>query len=165
MVKQMLQLVILFTIIIIILVKTPVIAYTGQIIYSSPCDTPEHYKVDFVDPRFQLSQSEFLTDIQQAETIWDQAVGKKLFTYDPQNASSLSINMVFDQRQSLNNQIDSLENQLNTEKNTIDPQGAQYEQESADFKKRLASLNEQISYWNSQGVAPRDEFNKLKSEQ
>ncbi len=162
--KKLLQLCLLLTVIAIILIKTPVIPYVGQLIYYSPCDQPISYKVDEVDPQFQLSRTEFLADIQQAETIWNQVTGKNLFIYDQKNGI-LSINLVYDGRQTLNNQITNLESQLQSEKNSIDPQMIKYQNLSADFKSKMQTLNSQISYWNSNGGAPPDEYTKLKAQQ
>src|SRR5258708_32096861 len=75
-------------------------------LYYSVCDQPIGYKVDTVDKRFNLSREQFLADIKTAEAVWEKPYGKNLFDYDP--AGKLSINLIFDARQSLNNQINSL---------------------------------------------------------
>lgn len=164
--KKIIQIFLLVCIAVIILVKTgkPVFLFFSQIIYSSPCDEPIHYKIEYVDSRFHLSRAEFQSAVEQATQIWDQPLGKNLFQFDPQ-ATSLSVNLIFDERQSLTNQIGNLESQLKNEKNSIDPQVLAYQTLSADFKTRLSSLNDQISFWNSKGGAPQDEYSKLKTEQ
>src|SRR5260370_28268726 len=103
--RKIVQTSILIGVIGIILVKTPVISVVSAFLYSSPCDTPIHYKIGYIDARFHLSQKEFLADIQDAGTVWSHVVGKTLFQYDQQFPDSLSINLVFDDRQSLNNKI------------------------------------------------------------
>lgn len=134
-----------------------------KVFYYSPCDYPVRYKIGVVDKRFQLSRDAFVADASQGANIWNYAMGKKLLEYDTQG--DLTVNLVFDQRQSLNNQVNSLENQLSEQKNNLDPQVTQYNQRSEEFKKRIESLNNQIDYWNSKGGAPKDEYEKLIKEQ
>ncbi len=134
-----------------------------DVIYFSPCDTPIRYRINSVDPRFKLTKEEFAAYITDAIAIWNSPSGRQLFVADPQGL--LSINLTFDNRQSLNDQITSLEGELKTKKNQIDPQIQEYNRLSADFKKRLDDLNTQIDYWNSKGGAPADEYEKLKNEQ
>lgn len=128
----------------------------------SVCDKPVAYKIGTIDSRFNITAMQLLKDTKQAAEIWNNAYSKPLFIYDPQAA--LDINMVFDERQSLNNQINQLKNELDSNKNYLSPKEAQYQQQSADFKKRLASLNSEIENWNSRGGAPEDVYKKLQQE-
>ncbi len=132
-------------------------------LYFSYCDSPIHYRVDNVDPRFGISKQVFETDVSQATKIWDQAEGKDLFVYDPRG--DLSINLTFDQRQALNNQINQIQNQLNNQQSTLKPELAQYQQESAGFDAKVQAFKSEVDYWNSQGGAPPDEYQKLQQEQ
>lgn len=143
----------------------PALSYINNFLYRSQCDIPIPYTIGSVDPRFGLTKDAFLSYIQQATRIWDDVEHKELFIYNPQLQNALSINLIFDQRQSLTNQIGQIQDQLQTEKQTINPQIAQYKQEVADFKQKLATLNSQIEYWNSKGGAAPDEYNKLIVEQ
>jgi len=143
----------------------PALQYIYTFLYRSQCDTPIPYAIGSVDPRFGLSKEAFFADIQEAEHIWDTVGQKNLFAYSPQQQNVLTINLVFDARQSLTNQIGQMENQLQNEKQNINPQIDQYKKESADFKQQVANLNSQIQYWNSKGGAPPEEYNKLIQEQ
>src|ERR1035437_3689737 len=73
----------------------------------SYCDHPITYRLGSVDTRFKLSESEFLKDTQTAADIWNSSYSKPLLKYDPNG--QLSINMVYDSRQNLNNQVNALE--------------------------------------------------------
>ncbi len=126
------------------------------------CDKSVTYKIGTIDPRFNITADQLLKDTKQAGDIWNKSYTKTLFVYDPQ--ATLTVNMVFDERQSLNNQINQLKTQLDTNQKSLKPEEAQYEQQSADFKKRLASLNAEISDWNSRGGAPEDVYKKLQAE-
>lgn len=140
-----------------------IIYFLGTKILISACDTPIHYRIDIVDPKFNLSKDQFTIDTKKAADIWNKAYGKDLFVYDPR--ASLSINLIYDQRQFLDSQITNLESQLNNLKGTLDPQIAQYQTDLANFKAKLADLNNQIDSWNKKGGAPPDVYNQLLQEQ
>lgn len=133
-----------------------------KLLYYSVCDLPIHYRLDTVDPQFNLSRDSFLSDINQASDIWKDAVGKNLFVYDPKG--KLSISLIYDERQSLTNQINQLENNVNSDKQNLKPEVNKYLSLSAGFKQKLNDLNNQIEYWNSKGGAPEDEYNKINQQ-
>lgn len=133
------------------------------ILHLSPCDHPIHYRIGNVDVRFKINEGEFKSDIEQAVSIWNNAEGKQLFVFDSQG--SLSINLVYDQRQSLDYQISDLENNVENNKNTLDQKIAQYESLAKDFKAKLQDFNNQVSLWNSRGGAPQDVYNALKQKE
>ncbi len=141
----------------------PVFTKVTRFFYFSPCDTPISYRLGTVDTRFNLSQNKFLTDIQNAASIWSTTEEKNLFVYDAK--ALFSINLIFDERQALNNQINQLQDELQNGKSTIEPEIAKYQSLAANFKERLAALNNEIASWNSKGGAPKDVYEKLKSEQ
>lgn len=132
-------------------------------IYYSPCNTPVKYQIGTIDPRFGLTRQDVQTDIKDATDVWQTAWGKNLFILD--TGAKLSINLVYDERQTLNNQINNLEGQLNTDKNSLAVQKAQYEKDVAAFEAKLNDLNKQIQKWNSQGGAPQDVYQNLTNEQ
>src|SRR4051812_38944437 len=86
--------------------KDLVLAKTYNFIYQSPCDNPVPYRIGAVDPRFNLSTSDFTADVQEATDIWNNADGKTLFAYDPD--AEMTVNLVYDGRQTLNTKIDQL---------------------------------------------------------
>lgn len=134
-----------------------------QLLYYYPCEKPITYKIGTVDTRFQLSKQEFLAAMNEGAELWDSATGRDLFTYDPKG--ELTVNLIYDQRQFLTNQIEGLKQKLDTEENDFTPKREEFDRLSADFTKRLNELNTKIDYWNSQGGAPADEFDKIIAEQ
>ncbi|QQG40639.1 MAG: matrixin family metalloprotease [Candidatus Levyibacteriota bacterium] len=141
----------------------PFSAIANKVLYQSPCDTPKTYKIGIVDLRFQLPKSDFQERTKEAARIWNTALQKNLLLYDPQ--AILTVNLVYDQRQSLNTQINSLEGTLNSQKSSLDSEIAEYESLAKSFESKLSAFNTQVSYWNSQGGAPKDEYDKLKKEE
>lgn len=161
--------VIAFGVFILVLVSSAVVvsgvnvsSFNNFLTYSF-CDQPIRYRVDTVDPKFNLSRDEFMADINQATEIWNGAIDKNLFVYDPKG--DLSINLVYDKRQFLTSQINQLENKVQSKKESLNPQVSEYKRLSLDFKQKLSDLNSQIEYWNSRGGAPPDEYAKITLQQ
>lgn len=134
-----------------------------KLLHRSPCDTPVSYNIGFVDKRFNITTDQLKADIENAANIWNKIEAKQLFVYDP--SGKLQINMIYDERQALTNQINSLEGQLQGGKQALQPQVDQYNTLLADFKSRMQSLNSQIDYWNARGGAPPEEYSKITQEQ
>lgn len=132
-------------------------------LYYSVCDQPVRYKIDTVDKRFNLGRDEFVYDVKKAEAVWEGPSGKNLFDYDQSGA--LSINLIYDSRQSLNNQITSLENNLKKGETDLKTQQAEFDRLKANFEQKLKAFNAEVEYFNSQGGAPASEFDKLVAEQ
>ena len=144
--------------------QSPVFAEkVNNVIYSSPCDTPKTFSIGSVDPRFNISKDTLIADAEDAGSVWKNDKGEVLMKYDPN--SSLTINMIYDQRQSLNNQINNLNNQVAQQKQNLKPEISDYENRVADFKQKSQDLNSQIEYWNNKGGAPEDVYNKLNDQQ
>lgn len=127
------------------------------------CDSPTFYSIGTIDNRFNISESQFMRDIEQASLEWETASGKDLFTYDPN--ATLKVNLVFDERQSLSDQIQTTEQEALQNKRLLDSELAEYNRRSASFEERLRDLNNQIEEWNSRGGAPEEVYNKLKQEE
>lgn len=143
--------------------REPLIAEANQLLYYSPCATPKTFRIGTIDPRFDVSKEELITDAEQAGEAWKNNQGIILLKYDPN--SSMPINMVYDQRQALNSQINNLNNQVAQQKNTLKPEISDYEQKAAAFKQQSDALNSQIQYWNNKGGAPDDVYTKLTAQQ
>ena len=143
--------------------KTVLANETNRVLHYSKCDKPVAYKIGRVDTRFNISQETFTSDIAAAANIWNTAAGKKVIVYDPD--ATLTVSLEYDQRQSLNTQINELDNELKQKDNELKPEIADYEARSDALKRRMAALNEEINKWNSQGGAPPEEYKKLQDEQ
>lgn len=144
-------------------VNTDVAKNPRKLLYYAPCEEPLTYKIGSIDSRFGISKEELQQRVLDAEEVWEGPYNKNLFNYDP--ASELSINMIYDERQSLNQQIGELEDKITQDKNTVEGQIAEFERRSAEFKAKIAEFNKQVDYWNSKGGAPKEEYDKLKSQQ
>lgn len=138
-------------------------AKAHAVMYHSRCDEPITYRIATIDNRFNVSKAEFLTDTRTATAIWNEAAGKDLFVYDPQG--EIAVSLIYDERQSLNSQINQLDNQLQQQDKSLKPEIASYDQQSAAFERQLTALNQEIESWNEKGGAPPEEYERLKNEQ
>lgn len=143
--------------------KTPIQDYIHNVIYYSYCSEPIAYRIDTVDPKFNLSKDKFIQAASQAAKIWDSAYGKTLFVYDPKG--ELSVNLIYDERQKLTSEINQLESTVKSQQKNLKPQIEQYEKASAQFKQKINQLNQEIQEWNLKGGAPADEYNQLTQRQ
>ncbi len=127
------------------------------------CDGTITYRLGNVDKQFNLSEEEFLTDIDRAAGVWNDMVGKELLAYDP--ASELKINLVFDERQSLSDEIQNAEQETLKSKSALESKMDEYKRRSASFEARLKALNDQIEESNSRGGASKEDYERLKEEE
>lgn len=146
------------------------------------CVEPIKYSLARFDTKFNISKTDFLKALTEAESIWEKVAGKQLFTYAPEEAnqkSTVKVNLIYDYRQQATDKLESLgitlednhasydalkakyasiEKQYNSEK-------AAYEKDVADFNTRNAAYKQQVDYWNTRGGAPEREFEQLNAEQ
>ena len=83
------------------------------------CPTPLSYSLGEIDPRFNLTKDEALLAISKAESVWEDATGRNLFTQT--DNGKIVINFTYDQRQkfvtaegSFKEQLEWAESQLNS---------------------------------------------------
>lgn len=136
-------------------------SYSGltKYLYFSPCDTPISYKIDSIDEKFAKTHDELLRNIEDATKIWEGATDKDLFTQS--DDGKVSINLVYDNRQSLSSQIQDLQEGIKNQESTLKPSIEQYEGFAREFKEKMTKLNQDIEYWNRLGGAPEEEYIKL----
>lgn len=143
--------------------QKPIAAYASNILYHSPCEVPQTYRVGSIDPKYNMNTDQFVTRIDEASEIWEDAIGKNLFEYDAEG--EIEINLVYDQRQFLSSKINELNSKVRAQQQTLDPEIENYKSKSAAFREKASSLNNEIQKWNAQGGAPPDEFDKLRARQ
>lgn len=136
---------------------------TTNMIVIAPCDRPISYKIDKIDPQFNISREKFTKQTETAAAVWNKAYGKELFVLDPEG--DLSVNLIYDERQRLNVQIVDSEAKLTKEQTTLDERIAKYKKDVADFEAKVKALNQQIEEWNNKGGAPPDVYDRLRQEQ
>lgn len=141
-----------------------------------PCEEPIQYKIGTIDPRFGVSEAQFQNDIAQASGIWGHALNKTLFEYNPK--AHLTVSLVYDTRQAItqkeqvlsanidqNSQVaDSVKEQYSTLQGDYKAAQSAYTQALAQFTEAQGTYNAEVTYWNTQGGAPKNEYDKLAAQ-
>ncbi len=136
---------------------------TKSVIYQSICNQPRTYRIGSIDNRYNLASSDFKSFINEASRIWGSEYGENLFEY--KTDGDIEINLVYDQRQFLNNQIQDLDLEVKKQQGELDPKIADFNKRTAEFNAKINKLNQDIAFWNEQGGAPAKEYEELISRQ
>ena len=143
----------------------------------SPCSTPVTYSVGSIDPGFDISTSTFVSDLEDAEIIWETPSGKNLFQYLP-SGGAVTVNLVYDQRQASTDKLETLgiatdQSQASYDllKQRYDALLRQVASEQSSYKNQIAAYqrdqdayNSEVQTWNRKGGAPAGEYARLQNE-
>lgn len=130
----------------------------------SPCDRPIEYKIGTIDDRFEVSKELFSKKTEEATLIWEESLGKDLFKYTD-TEEALSVNLIYDEKQSLRTNINEIEQTLEEEKTNIDKEKESFDELVQEYEMKLNEYNEKVTYWNKEGGAPKPIYLKLMQEQ
>jgi hypothetical protein len=134
------------------------------------------YTIKTFDTRFGISKESFIQTINQASSIWENAVSKKLFYYDEKGP--LTINLIYDERQAQTEIINNLAFEIENSKDTANSIKAAHEEEKRTYNeegKRLTDDTEvyeiqykiyadKVAMYNAQGGAPQKEYDAMALE-
>lgn len=140
------------------------------------CDAPLSYRIGTLDERFGLTHEQARLAIADAESVWEQATGRNLFTYDPE--AKFPINFIFDERQEFalaeeefRQRLDASEGVNSAIGETYEILIARYERLEEEYKakvdsyeRRLAAYNKTVEEYNEDGGAPQAAFAELQIE-
>jgi len=126
---------------------------------SLPCTTPIRYRIDQIDPEFQISQDELIENASSAAQIWNSAFGNNLFVFDPEG--ELRISLIYDGRQKLSSQITVLQTNLESAKQSLDPRETKYQKDVATYEIEATQLKAEIRSWNEMGGTSQNEADRL----
>ena len=142
---------------------------------SNPCDTPIPYSLGEFDTRFGINKTEFIKDLNSAEKIWENVIKKELFEYKPKEAT-LTVNLIYDDRQAATDKLKSIGLVIKDDKETYNSLKAKYDSLTESFRAKKTGFEERIrameskktnfekevAHWNDRSGAPPDEFAKLE---
>lgn len=161
------------------IVLIAVVLFGGGYFYyiaQAVCPVPLSYSVGEIDERFNLSKDEIRVVISEAESMWEDATGRNLFSYEEEG--DLVVDFVFDDRQQFINEEGSLKNKLDATENiseAIKTTYAQlveqynelrmsYETKVQQYEKKLNVYNAEVEKYNKQGGAPEDVYESLSEQ-
>lgn len=150
--------------------------YSTYVFLAGPCRNPIEYSLGSFSTKFGITETEFLASIKKAEDAWEKALGEDLFNYVPD--STLKINLIFDERQEtairnkvLGTKVDETERSAESVRAEFEALKLRYETGKADYDQMVTTYtdlqkvyNSRVEYWNSQGGAPKKEFNELQNQ-
>lgn len=123
-----------------------------------PCTSPIKYKIGTFDSRFGISNKDFLKNVEKSSNLWESALNKNLFEYDPNG--SLTINLIYDYRQQaveLRGDIDKKNQIAQSQKEYFDELTKKYESKKDSYENAVSVFNSQVSSMT------RGEYNQRKS--
>lgn len=161
--------------------------------YSCRID-PVFYRIENVDQGFGVSADVFAKAIEEAEGVWESAVGRDIFISrkDDGDNNNIAFNLVFDERQTETILLKGLFEGIGSEENQFEEVKKEYDllaKELIPLEEEIKKLNEQyeilredllasvslynakkkdyedaVAFWNERGGAPKKEYNKLVKE-
>jgi archaellum component FlaC len=134
-----------------------------RVMFFSYCANPIEYKIGSIDTEFELSSEKLNLSAKNAADMWNSTYGKDLFVYNPQ--ASLEIDLAYDERQSLTQQIVEIDNKVEQDKSKLSVEIGEHQKLYEDLKNRTNELSKEIQYWNDRGGAPKDTYEELIREQ
>ncbi len=142
-----------------------------------PCRSPVTYSLGLVDSRFEISTEEIISNLKEAEWIWETPSGRDLFAYEPVGGD-VTINFVYDRRQATTDTLEATEAQIDERRALYDSLKEKYDslavlvkreklvfdRQITAYENRQSAYNEEVSSWNRRGGAPKKVFEQLQLE-
>lgn len=143
---------------------------------SAICPIPIEYRLGVVNDEFGLSDEAALAAITEAESLWEDATGLNLFSY--QTDARIAINFVYDERQQLTKAEETFSANLREAKEVNEVVRSEYQKLVAEYEtirtsyetkrtayeRDLRAYNNEVSTWNDKGGAPQEVFESLNAE-
>jgi predicted Zn-dependent protease len=152
---------------VIIIVASSALSY--KILTEKPCDRPVTYRIGTLDEGFRVDREYFMKAVLEAETLWENSIGKDLFAYDP--AGKVSVNLIYDARQSatdkskvLKSDIDGVKMSAQVAKAQLDAVRASYDMARARYeasREKPESLRLEVNRLADEASALVDRYNVL----
>jgi predicted Zn-dependent protease len=136
----------------------------GYYVYSNrPCAQVTYYKIGTFDPKFGISQADFLADAQVAANLWNIEAGHTVLAYS--DTASMPLNLIYDNRQRQTNvgvSIANQENALSAEKDQVAALQSQYDAQRRQYASDQSS-GKDITTLNAEAASLNDLAAKIKS--
>ncbi len=127
------------------------------------CPAPLSYSVGAIDASFGINADDLRLALADAESVWEDATGQNLFTYDPE--SKFTVNLIYDERQAFTDAEGNFKQKLDQTKNTnevltstyttltknYDQLQKVYTKKVERYETNLNAYNTQVAEYNAQG--------------
>lgn len=128
-----------------------------------PCHSALTYSIGSFDSRFHLSKNDFVAAMTSAEHIWESGTGRDLFRY-VESGGTVTVSLVYDDRQRVTDELQRLGSGIKANQKNYDALEAKYVSLKGSYERDKAAYEASVAYWNAQGGAPRDEYEKLEAQ-
>ncbi len=140
------------------------------------CQAPLTYQIALpIDERFGITEAEAAEAVKEAETVWEEALGRELFYATEGTRTDVTINFVFGERQATalaeadlrerleDKQMSSSDLQAQYDKLVGEYQAAKktHETNVGAYEERLTAYNAEVARYNNEGGAPPDVYQEL----
>jgi hypothetical protein len=140
------------------------------------CQAPLSYQINApIDERFGITEAEAIEAVKEAETVWEEALGRELFYPSEGGRADVTINFVFGERHATALAEADLRERLEDKKMSSSDLQEQYDKLVSEYQaakkaheanvgayeERLASYNAEVTRYNSEGGAPADVYARL----
>ena len=150
--------------------------YNFYLFSLGPCERLLEYAIGQFDPNFGVSQANFKAQLILAEKVWETALGRDIFVYEPE--ADFKINLIYDTRQqntdakqkaefgltAVEESFNKINKEFNVLKNNYESRSAAYERAKKDFEQAQTEYQQKVNFWNKRGGAPENEFEKLEQQ-
>lgn len=123
-----------------------------------PCRKPITYGIGDFDSRFNISRSEFVSAMKEAESVWERDSKRNLFAFAP-DKPQVPVNLVYDYRQEATEELNKLESTVEQSETTYRLLETRYENLLAEYEvlkanyggkqKEAAEINQKVREINS----------------
>ena len=139
-----------------------------------PCSQPIAYKVGTIDPKFGVSKSAIIGYLAEATQRWNDAAGKQVFVYAPDDTGAVPVSFIYDSRQQtirVGSEIDSTEASQAAERKSIEVLQAEYRAAQSAYASAVDALNADSTVYaskvrkiNQSGGADSETHSRLNAE-
>lgn len=164
---------------VLVFVLISLIGASAYYVYNSsqnPCEKPLKYSIGRFDTQFGISKAEFIKYVSEAEVVWEKALNRDVFIYDP--SSNFKINLIYDERQlatiqkqktefglsAVEKAFRELDTKFSAFKSQYESRTAAYESALSVFNAKRSDYEKEVSAWNKKGGAPKNEFDLLETQ-
>ncbi len=144
--------------------------------YYFPCKSPIAYSLGDFDTRFGISKSDFIDALSQAESIWENNIGRNLFEY--QDEGLLKINLKYDNRQAVTVELKNMGLEVSSSKSSYDALKEKYDSlqkqyitlksaynaKVTDFEHKKNLYEKEVGDIKTKGGANKSIINRLNAE-
>lgn len=159
--KRLLSLIIILSIAAALVLGLPFAKEANSLLTFSLCGKPIYYSIGKIDNGFQVTETQLIEKTLSAAEIWNRAVGKDIFIYKPDNTAHLTVNLVYDGRQTSLSNINTINVQVSNDSDSLKKLIAEFNVRKEALNLEVEALNNEVKAWNEKGGAPKDDYQKL----